>query len=419
MKKLSILALLIVFPLTLFAFGEDVCFTSGGQYMNCLPLPASCPPGTASDTSDKCKQDFFKAMSEVQSKRDSIAGGRSVLHMDFVYYLGQFLGLSADDAYLVASYDQATDMSQYIPRGRNGLLLANPEECEKAPSLSTCHYITKKINGLNRMNILTGGYFYHFATPYVVPGTAEHSHLNGQEPDLSGESEVLLKSLRNRAQGAKVLCVHGLTLNGNDKCYGNGKERLKAQLYMFAKEDQEYVAPFTVKLGNQIINVDQNGKKTYADQFNSYIGEKDQLFARIGIYLHSYQDRISHHRCLDRSKLTGPTGNPKSAYLADQGTSDCDQTMHFIRHSWEIGVDQTQISKEDQNLKPALEQSYNELKKFIDALGETKSRANDLATRDAFINDYYLAMQIENPYKRVVKMSQLARQYSLKPLPGF
>ncbi|MDB5968158.1 MAG: hypothetical protein JWQ90_608 [Hydrocarboniphaga sp.] len=418
----------IMFSATASAFASDVCFSSDNAYFNCIPLPADCPPG---DDSSDCIAEFSASATDAALNTASVGGQRSVLHMDYSFYLAQYLGFSGSQAYTIAAYSEAMDVDQYIPRGKNGALIVDPATCVTTPDASGCDKITRSIDGLNRSNIETGGVFFHFDSPYSGKVNEPVASVDGLDPDSTDSTpELLLAHVKHWADpiyGSDLLCTHGITSRSTAGDYATGStcyqpaggKLIKGKMAVVETTEQE-TAPFTftVPTGEQTISTPTDGSATISSSsFDSYVGDKAR-YARIGIYLHAYQDRISHHRCLDQSALSGPLSNTV-AFKALLNDDACVQGEHIIRHGWEVGVPQTELQPADQTMAAAVSGSYDELLTIAKDMGIALSRASDSSNRQKFIDDFTAALQTPAAKDRVKALASLGSSYGLKPMPGF
>lgn len=410
------------------AFGSDVCFASDDSYFNCIALPPDCPPG---DDSDDCITAFSADAAAAALNTASVGGQRSTLHMDYSFYLAQYLGFSANQAYMIAAYSEAMDVGQYIPRKKDGTLLVDPATCLTTPEASGCDKVTRSIDGLNRANLDTGGVFFHFDSPYSGVVNEPVAGVDGLAPQTGdGTPELLLEHVKHWADpiyGSDLLCTHGLTTPSSSGDYATGSacykpkgsKLIKGKMAVLETADQE-TAPFTftVATGEQTISTPTDGSATIGSSgFDAYVGDQAR-YARIGIYLHAYQDRISHSRCLDQSAISGPLQN-KIAFKALLNDDACVQGEHIIRHAWEVGVPQAGLKPADQTMPAAVSGSYDELLSIAKDMGIALSRAEDSANRQQFITDFTNALQTPGAKDRVKALANLGAGYGLKPMPGF
>jgi len=420
------------------AFGPDICLLTTGELANCTPLPEDCPAG---DESKACLDEIGSASGAVSDGTEEVGGKRSMLHMDFTFFVAQFIGYSRNNAYYIAAYDDGTDLGRYIPRDVTGKLLADPEECDAGIDSGKCKWITQPMAGLNKVNIATGGVFYHFHAPFnrvipAPPSNIDGMHPNTDDPDV----EQFLSHLRRWADtsyGVDLLCAHGLTDNDtNDRwdyaygqgCYGSkqGEERLLVgKLNVAAEgaptESGAISVPYVVRTGAQVLHYTPDGLTIDSTQFNDYVGKKWK-YARIGIYLHAYQDRVSHYHCVDDSYMVGPIDGTAApvAFAEDMSSHQCDQQLHVARHSWEAGVDQSTVPSEDRTMEAGMRGTYDELLSIAVHMGVATDRALDPNQKEAFIQDMLQAMQERDAYKRMMGVAEVGTgKYGLGAMPGY
>ena len=410
------------------AFGSDLCFTGDNQFVNCIPLPPGCAPG---DDSSECIAAFSAQAAEIAEQTAEVGGQRSLLHMDYTYYLAQYVGFTPEQAYSIAAYDEAMDVTQYVPRDKNGVLLADPEACEAAPAAAGCDKITQPIDGLNRSNIVSGGVFFHFDTPYSGLGAQPIAGLDGLAPNTDNPSpELLLAHVKRWADpltGSNLLCTHGLTERSSRGDYATGSTCFAPNLgkqiqgkMAVAETAEQQTAPFTfvVPSGEQLISTPRDGGPAVGGSgFDAYVGDMAR-YARIGIYIHAYQDRISHHRCLDVSTLSGPSSG-RIAFNAALDDSACVQGEHIIRHGWEVGVDQSRLAPADQTMAAAVSGSYDEMLALAQDMGVAAPRASDTANRQNFIDAFVAMLQTPDARTRAMNLAGAGASYGLAPLPGY
>jgi hypothetical protein len=410
------------------AFGSDLCFTDSNQFIDCIPLPPGCAPG---DDSSDCLAAFSTLAAQQSAQTAKTGGQRSLVHMDTTYYLAQYVGFTPDQAYTIAAYSEALDVSQYVPRDKNGVLLADPDQCASTPGGSNCSLITQPLDGLNRSNLITGGVFFHFDSPYSGTRPQPVAGLNGLDPNADAPSPELLldhvKRWADPASGSNLLCAHGVTARSSrgdyatgSTCYApNAGKQIHGSMAVVETSDQT-TAPFTfdVPTGLQIISTPLNGGPTISsDSFDAYVGNMAR-YARIGVYLHAYQDRISHHRCLDVSTLSGATAG-KNAFEALLDDTACVQGEHIIRHGWEVGVDQAGLDSQDQTMSAAVSGSYDELLSLATDMGIANSRAGNSANRQNVINAFVAVLQTPEPQTRAMNVTATGLNYGLQALPGY
>lgn len=411
-------------------FGEDICFhRDSGQLMNCMPLPENCPAGK---DSPQCVKDILMAAGNATGQAADVGGGRSVVHTDMTYYFAQYLGFSAAEANTIASYNQATDVAQYFPRDINGRLLADPETCGSPTSVaSDCSLNTKPINGLDRAAWPTGGIFYHFHAPFQHEGGSNSgSGLNPRVRDA--HQEPMLHHVKRWALGNQLLCTHGLTTpsrNGDYAtgltCYDDkaaaGRESISFKMAILPIPGEQTVTPyipFVVPHQEQIIARADGQKPVRASEIADYLGADVEKFARIGIYLHSFQDRISHHVCGDQATLVKSPGNAKISFQSDLSNEECTQEKHVLRHAWEAGADQSRVPAKDRTLLAVVNGTFSELREFAARHRRTPRKRLTVEQIWKFKSDMYQALQTSDAKQRVFDITEVGKKYGLQPLPG-
>jgi len=429
------------------AFLEDLCFQSNGTAFNCQPAisNALCTPGSYLNA-DACSANLATEMQA--SNTNAPTQQRSTVHMDATFYLAEFVGYSPTQAYWIAAYDQAVDNGAavdngiYIPRGSNGVLSTDVTKQ------------TKSIDGLGR-NSPVGGAFFHYEAPYsgIYPGVV--SGTNGLTPNTSSAYlEPTIYNIENWAKGTPLLCVDGLTTLSANGDYSTGSQcynvpnadgtapQISAEVSELDNPSQtQGASQYNIgALGPQIIATASN--ITYAT-FDNYIGNVNGAnltaatpqMAKFGIYMHSYQDRISHHRCLDVSSTNGPqvlpvyttAGNPPTSYPEGvfNGTmtdAACQQTYHILRHSWETGVTQSpNLQSADRTTAAALNGTLLQLQALAPLAGVTVTGVSQGASvsTSGFVQNLYSALQQPLAPNRINAIVQAATQAGLTLMPGF
>lgn len=420
--------------LPLAAFGPDLCLLTTGELTNCTPLPAECPAG---DASSDCVVSTAAASGVVSEETDPVGGKRSMVHMDFTFFAAQFIGFGRNPAYFIAAYDDATDLGRYVPRSATGKLLADPDDCDAGIDNGRCKWITRPLAGINKVNITTGGLFFHFHAPYNKLNPTPPANLDGMHPDTdAASSELFLSHLRRWADpsgGVSLMCAHGITDNSGEskwdyaygsQCYGYDGSTSSALITGLlnvteAGAPTPVSVPYVVQAGPQVLHYNADGTTVNSENFDTYIGDKAK-WARIGIYLHAYQDRVSHYRCGDDSYIVGPYSGTPVAFVEDMSTGECDQQLHIIRHAWETGTDQSQLAEQDRTLEAGLRGSFEELLAIAVNMGKASDRALDPAQKEAFLTDMLTVLQIPNAYERMMTMASVGvDKYGLGEMPGY
>lgn len=388
------------------AFAEDACYLpNGGGLANCVPLPAACK-SPFPNTSQACLAAALAAF--VQQGAQFPDGGRSTIHSDATHLLAQALGLSSDDAYWVAAYDEATDLGTFEPRDASGVPVGGGA------------LATASIDGLVRTNLQTGGVLLHFGAPRPTSG------IDGLHPDADNPSvEPLLAHVRAWAvagTGAtKPACAAGITkrVSGNNyatgtSCYltpGGASATVQGALAAIG----QVAVPFNVATGPQIVST-EGGVKT-SEQFGSVVGAANEANARLGVYVHALADRVSHHVCLDASSFTGPTGGG-TLFTEDMSNGACAQAPHALKHLWETGVDFSKLAATDRTTEAGLGEVYDELSAFAKARGLPGAPTSGPNARATLVADLLAALSIEDAAARVTAIHDEACARGFEPFPG-
>ncbi len=137
--------------------------------------------------------------------------------------------------------------------------------------------------------------------------------------------------------------------------------------------------------------------------------------ARLGVYLHFLQDRVSHNLCSDdrATATTGPDDAGDYAATFDQG--ECNVVVHALRHAWEVGLyDPDALAQREQTTEQGLRVTYRELQVFAEQLGVLPVA---LPSEDALVADLLVVMQTPDPQPRVDAMEALYADWGVVPLP--
>lgn len=398
-KNFILSTFLSCIPAVSFGFAEDICYSKTGGLQNCFAYP--CEIG---DVSLTCQA---KALKGLQENLDQSHGGRSTLHTDATYYLAQIIGFNADQAHVIASYNEATDLGIYAPHDING-----------QPLVGRTDLITKDISGLTRFN------FRGFLLHYVIPYNPQQKPINGLHPNIhDADTEVTLANIRRWVYEDTPLCIAGITNLSPDGDYATGDGCFKPESH-FKFATISGVVPiklkpytFELKLAEHLIKYDENNRKNtiFARQFDHYIGADADL-ARLGIYLHSVADRISHHQCGDTSYITGPDSDDN--FAAHFNMITCSHGLHTLWHSWEVGIKQDKLPAQAQTLEPALNIMYDELLAYAKHIGIVTSKATNADYKKQHIHFLLKALETFEPDRRVSLITEQLNDLDLTPLPG-
>jgi hypothetical protein len=310
------------------AFFDDLCFSSNGALGNCLAnstpycsitgdcVPISCGADAASEQNSQC----FGPV-------NFVAGGdpkaRSMVHADSVYLLAQAVGLDARAAYFIATYGDTPDkIGEFI-------LMVPALGGRYAPYQDPQHK-TLPLPDLVRGSALGTSIHFPLVTdaPQIAPDPTDSIH--------EGVSRLRSWALGDEFEIFQTPCLGGLTFqNRVTLSYFSGE-----RCYVSTS-----IPPFSFEGGtygvNQSVNVTASPSYQSGDQpfqSSSYEGIQAQdapVFAgdlrhllnlsparladgvtpvplallKIGVYLHSLMDRVSHTPALVPLTLSGPPAN--------------------------------------------------------------------------------------------------------------
>jgi hypothetical protein len=400
------------------AFTEDICYPSDGGITECTPLPAACqPPGT--DT-PACRT---AAAAAFVTANNAYPDARSTVHVDATYILAQAVGFSATDAYWIAAYSEATDRGVFEPRDESGAVVGGG-------SLKTA-----TVPGLQRTDFDSGGVMIHFSAPRNVASPAPVPGVDGLHPDAGdATTEVVIAHLRAWAlagSGAsRPDCTGGLTAPSaagdnatGTTCYANAGSpaTISGAISLFdglLGQPDPGTKNFSVPTGLQILQ-DSDAGTVASDGFDALVGGDASRIAdaRLGIYLHAFADRISHHVCLDQSYLFGPTEGG-AAWTSDTTSAECAQGLHSLRHMWETGIDQSQIAAEDRTTSAYISDVYVELVAFASARGALATGVSDGGAPPAIVTDLTAALETPDVTGRLAALHAVTCGLGLSPFPG-
>lgn len=405
------------------AFGEDVCWNQDLNIEHCLPLPENCLPG---DESTACQI----AMIKIQTNAwNAYINGTSSVHLEATYYLAMLLGFTQHESLIIAIYNQAVDSGDFVPYTRQGKELAVFNECFYAPELSEwCRYTTPPLNGLDRFAEETAGTLAHFPilnNPNMEP-------INGLKPDLSLTQEQTLNDWHKWAFDIKPkACVLGLNHSEfnmifQDLCYvdENNPGPLPAKVYgvyipypIFESIEILIDSPVT----QQILHQSAEHGTIYSDQLEQLLLAHDDLpFAKLGIYLHTLQDRISHHNCLDVTTYRSVISDRyREIFEIDFDSDGCSYALHYLWHAWEIGVNFDSLPEKNKTVEPALYETIATLQEYrehhhLPLINISSEQADEIV--NFMLNIFKLTDAAERQEQWMIAM---AEQYQLPPIPWY
>jgi hypothetical protein len=319
----------LVWTSPLSAFFDDVCFTSNGAVGNCLAnsipycsvtgdcVPSSCEANAASEQNSECSDAI-----------NFIAGGapnaRSMVHADSIYLLAQSVGLDARVSYFIAVYGDTPDkMGAFI-------LMVPASGGGYAPYQDPQHG-TLALPDLNRASAL--GTSIHFP---LVKGKLQIA------PDPTDSLHEGVSRLRSWALGDKsgyflTPRLGGLAFSNvatssyfsGAGCYvsttgsssffsfgGNYRVNQSVNVRSF-NNYQSGDQPFKSSSPNGIRTTDS---PVFAGDLQGLLNQSPARLAdgvtpvpvallKMGVYLHSLMDRVSHAPFLNSFMPSGPTTN--------------------------------------------------------------------------------------------------------------
>lgn len=410
------------------AFGVDVCFNDPAQepnpIRNCIDVGEMCrkqplPPVKELRCRLRATADSLSGL----SGGNAIIGGRSLLHSDSLYLMAQVMGYSPWQAYQMMIYAEATDQSTYEPFDQNGAPMMSEtdiETCHSSGMLSavSCLGITPVLYGLYKFNDETGGQLLHLHARFGADATQPQA--TGFPTDYfsleNAGQEMLLTNLRAWAFGERDdLCVSGVTESPDDPlaaCIESGWLDFPMNFFGFAIAA---AVPFRADLGTFIVH-DRDGLTVKSDSadFSAYIPH-DAGLARMGIYLHSLGDRVSHHKCTDVSWFYEVV---EGRYNSVYPPRECGQGGHFLWHVWEQGTDQSKITDaEFRTMEVALGLMWDELLERGTELGFVVNPSVELEKSGVITNLVSILGEFD-PTTRLDRLTNDIESRGLTPLPG-
>lgn len=401
--------------------------------------------------------------------------------MDATYYLAQAAGFTPRQAYFIGAYDQTVDLTQYVHQDQGGDPYPDPRACVAAAPPAVCELRTAPLPGFDRDNFEGGGVFFHFMAPFaasapvttsprrVVPLPTEDtgsppSGLDGSPPVLTDDrNESMVSVARRWALNQGPLCVAGFTQRavtgqGTNACYRSptrSMATLDGRMPFIHQLGVLSDVNWTTKLGEMQISGRPGQAQVPASKIGDLVGRRQAPLARIGVYLHVLQDRISHQVCNESSYVAGPrpAGAPKvalnpvandlyQALIAQNAGAitrqkmitdpdlvvffnrkECDQTNHAGRHDVETGRDQDSLPTEEQTTVPGLLATYSELRMFAASTVGTRlvpaPRSDSGAAAPALVARIVQALEKSDPQARLDDLTAAAEAQCLLPLPGY
>lgn len=470
-------------------YAEDVCpaldGTGWGRCSAQLEIGEACTPGGSLDA---CAAILMLSEGATGASRLLLQavseGARSTVHTDTTYFLAQAAGFTPKQAYWIAAYDEVVDVGRYEHADEDGKLMADPDECTTSSRPIGCRLLPEEIPGVNRNNFEGGGLFLHFMAPLDADAPAPagddsivlQSDTDTGAPPAGTEglrpsrrpdpfTETVLANARRWALDRAPLCVAGLTVPSRRGDLARG-----AQCYRSSVRAQATIngrLPFVTELGSPSdlnwttplgeLELTEPGatEPVPASRIASLVGKRRAPLARVGIYLHTIQDRISHQICNDGSYVAGPrpadaplialnplandayqlfTGNYGVILRQDVVTDpefqifysreECDQQNHSARHELETGREQGTLSADDRTTEPGMRVTLRELRRFATArrVGRALSphpRAPSRVRGRTLRRRLLAALEVRDPGERLEALTAAGRSVCLLPLPGY
>lgn len=433
--KLHILCTFLTFHvLPVQSHGQDVCYNSPTSGLppirNCIGVEEVCRTSNLQPADEvACRAKAFTDSLSGLTGNNSIISGRSLVHSDSTYLMAQLMGYTPWEAYQITIYNEATDQQFYLPFDQKGYQILDDNkisQCRATWGLGMarqCLITTQVMNGIFRLNSDTGGMLLHLHARFSPDGV--------QPPNIglpadyfspaNAPYEPLLNNMQdwalNRRQDA---CVAGILLQNTGGAPAStpcetGDKVIESPQSVFALGVPELQLQFTSNLGRLIINEDDKGQVLATDSsFLEFVTPHELDFAKLGIFLHSYADRVSHHMCTDRSWFQREdSGNYNSSY--DQVY--CAQGSHFLWHVWEQGTNQDSdnLELEFQTMRPALQGVWAQVLESARMRNlQLRAGINETELIDKLID----VLVLYDPTSRLDAMVALTESYGALPLPG-
>jgi hypothetical protein len=280
------------------------------------------------------------------------------------------------------------------------------------------------MNGVYKFNNQSGGMLLHLHARFSPDGSEPPSiglPANYFSP-AHAPYEPLLTNLQDWAMNRREdACVAGILVRNTGGAPASipceVRDRvIKSPQSVFALGVPQLQIPFYSNLGRLIIHEDDNGQVQATDaSFQGFVTPHQLDFAKLGIFLHAYADRVSRHMCTDRSWFQQEaSGDYDSTY--DQVF--CAQGSHFLWHAWEQGTDQStaNLESEFQTMQPALEGIWAQLLEYAGM--NQILRLQPGFDQAELIRELIVILSLYDPNTRLDAMVALMESYDVLPLPG-
>lgn len=433
-KLRLLLAFLTFHILPAHSFGVDVCYNAPSSGLalirNCIGVEEACRTSNLGPAQEvDCRVEAFTDSLSGLSGSNSIIAGRSLVHSDSTYLMAQLLGYTPWQAYQIMIYNEATDQSEYTPFDQKGRQMLDDNAIDQCrmnwgPGMpQQCLATTKVMNGIYKFNNEAGGMLLHLHARFSADG--DEPPRIGLPADYFSPANAPYEPLINNLQDWALdrrqdACVSGILMRNTGAAPASApceaRERvIKSPQSVFALGVPQLQIPFFSNLGILLIHEDEQGQVLATDRsFQGFLTPHQLAFAKLGVFLHAYADRVSHHMCSDRSWFYQEASGD---YNSNYNQVYCAQGSHFLWHAWEQGTDQhnENLESEFQTMRPALEGTWGQLLEH--------ARISNLAPQ-AGVNETLLIdelveiLGLYDPNTRLEAMVGLMERYGVLPLPG-
>jgi hypothetical protein len=378
LRRCLVASLLAIFPSSLLAYGEDLCMTATGWWRSTGVRVANC------QSLDIHQGPLGTFLDWLYVSSASPASSRSVYHFDATYLLAQSAGMNVVDAYWLAAFDEATDVSIYKAIDSKGRPLHR--------------WTTPKLTGVRRISPTTGGFFFHFVPPFGRADSAEHtlSQALGESvvstpriPDV----ELFLQTLRAWAfEERSSFCRGGLRTEDCETA-----ERASDQISF-----KWTALPPLVTLHIQVKPV------TLSEDL---LPQRQLRIAKFAVYLHSLADRLSHGACDDVSPIVSL---PDHSYAVSFDSVGCSTAAHMNGHAEEVGHPTLPSRSRMTLVLVALE-----IRRWLAGTGHMYADHPQVVSTETIIQELLEVFREPDAEKRLLKVMEVQNTHHLRGLPGW
>lgn len=324
-------------------FSEDICYyyknpsDKNGAVnpapFNCWDL--QCRDGATSEVPSTAASCVVTGLARYA---DATLGGfhaRNAIHFDITWLAARLQGMKTEDSRKLAVFTEATDLGIFQHYDYAGLPITGA--------------VSDNINGVQRTNMTTNGFWLHFIPWKKISGYTQNTSNLTYTPNTGAASpfpaqEVPLAHLRAWAFGLQNdLCEFGMT----DTREAVGNCLTSASLYydLPLLADPNDVVDIRIRQATplewQRINPQTSDCKARDCYNRDYAKVKAGSIEALGIYLHAMADRLSHYHCSQDSYISSiweGEGTPKNVadyYLFYPDI--CGTAAHVALHYPETG----------------------------------------------------------------------------------